>query len=289
VLDDVLGSLACPHCGSGFGLEDRSLRCANGHVFDIARQGYVNLMAGDARPGTADTAEMVDARASFLAAGHFAPVAEAVAKAVAEALDPETVPGGPPCVVEPGAGTGYYLASVLERVPGSVGLALDISKAAARRAARAHPRMAAAVADTWRRLPVGDKAAAAVLDVFAPRNAGEFARILRSGGLLVVVTPTPDHLRELVVSLGLLAVDEEKDSRLSGSLEGLFEPVSASAVEREMSLQRGEVAELVAMGPSAWHSDADEMEAAVRAMPQPLSVTLSVSVRLYLARAIQAG
>ena len=74
----------------------------------MAKQGYVNLMPGGASPGTADTAEMVAARAEFLNAGHYAPLAETLATAAAVAS------GGPPGVVlDAGAGTGYYLAAVL--------------------------------------------------------------------------------------------------------------------------------------------------------------------------------
>ena len=73
----------------------------------MARQGYVNLMPGGTRPGTADTAEMVAARAGFLDAGHYAPLADALA-AAARASQP---PAG--AVLDAGAGTGYYLAAVL--------------------------------------------------------------------------------------------------------------------------------------------------------------------------------
>jgi 23S rRNA (guanine745-N1)-methyltransferase len=280
VLSAVVRYLACPHCGAALTPAERALRCENGHVFDVARQGYVSLLAGDARTGTADTPDMVAAREYFLATGHFAPLVDALADAVLEALGPD--PDG--CLVEVGAGTGHYLATLLDRTPRCSGLALDISKAAARRAARAHPRMGAAVADTWKRLPVRDGAATAVLDVFAPRNPSEFARILDPRGCLIVVTPTPRHLREIVLSLGLLSVDGDKQARLRGSLEDAFSLAGSVEVESAMALQRDEVAALIAMGPSAWHTDAEEMEAAVRALPEPLAVTLSVSVDTFGAR-----
>ena len=78
VIDDVIELLRCPHCGAALDLEGPIARCAAGHSFDVARQGYLNLLPGNARTGTADTAAMVRARAAFLAAGHYAPIAAAV-------------------------------------------------------------------------------------------------------------------------------------------------------------------------------------------------------------------
>jgi len=204
----VIPWLRCPLCGASLERSAAALRCASGHAFDIARQGYVSLLAGRLAP-VGDTADMVQARAEFLAAGHYARLAEAVARAAGD-LDTgaENPAGG---VADIGAGTGYYLASVLDRQPGRAGLALDASKFAARRAARAHPRIGAVVADVRARLPIADGAAAVALSVFAPRPAAELRRILHPAGRLLVVTPDPDHLGELAGPLGLLAVDPRKE------------------------------------------------------------------------------
>ena len=247
MLGDVLPLLACPHCGGPLSQPGRSVACANGHSFDVGRQSYVSLLPGDARLGSADTAEMVAAREAFLGAGHFEPLAEALG---AEA-DRAGLPDG--CVVDLGAGTGWYLARVLDRLPGRVGLALDLSKHALRRAARAHPRIGAAACDAWRDLPVRDSVAALVLSVCAPRNGAEIARVLRPDGALVVVTPTERHLAELVSTLGLLTVDERKRERLAAGLDPHLE--LERRVEREWSLRLApaDVANAVAMGPSARH------------------------------------
>ena len=87
-------------------------------------------------------------------------------------------PAAPGCIVDLGAGTGWYLARALERLRGTTGLALDVSKPALRRAARAHPSLAAVACDAWGPLPLRDGGVAAVLDIFAPRNAAEIARVL---------------------------------------------------------------------------------------------------------------
>src|SRR5258705_9927810 len=175
MIGEVVRALRCPTCAEPFEASATALRCANGHSFDIARQGYATLVTGRA-PGGAETAEMVAARAELLAAGHLDPVARAVTD-LARAL---AAPDG--LVLDVGAGTGHYLATVLDALPAHHGVALDVAKAAVRRAARAHPRAAAVVADAWRGLPLADGCADLVLDIFAPRNGAEFRRVLRPGG-----------------------------------------------------------------------------------------------------------
>jgi 23S rRNA (guanine745-N1)-methyltransferase len=229
MIDDALDLLACPHCAGALSRRGGSVTCMNRHTFDVARSGYLSLLPGDANLGSADTAEMVAAREAFLGAGHFEPLAEALADEAERALGGRAerrvggraarAPGDraerplgtaaerpgllPGCIIDLGAGTGSYLARLLDRLPGRIGLALDLSKHALRRAARAHPRIAAVACDAWRPLPVRDSVAGLVLSVFAPRNGPEIARVLRPGGALLVVTPTERHLAELVEQLGL--------------------------------------------------------------------------------------
>lgn len=274
MLDDVIACLVCPHCGASLTRGGGSLHCATGHSFDIARQGYVNLLPGGASASTADTAEMVRARAAFLATGAFGPLAHGIVHAVTAA------PAAAGCIVDVGAGTGYYLTGVLDVLPRATGLALDLSKHAAARAARAHARIGAAVCDTWRTIPVLTGAAAVVLDVFAPRNAPEFRRILAPDGVLVVVTPTERHLEELVGQLGLLTVDPAKEERLEAAMAGLFEPDAAVLVESTMRLSREDVRDLLAMGPSSRHADG-ETAARLDALPETSVVTLSAKVATY--------
>ena len=118
-------------------------------------------------------------------------------------------------VLDVGAGPGWYLAGAVEPVDARIGLALDSSRFAARRAARAHPRVAAVVADAWSALPVRTASISTVLSVFAPRDLAEFARVLEPGGRVVAVTPEPEHLAELRERFGLLAVDEGKSDSLA--------------------------------------------------------------------------
>ncbi|PZG18412.1 23S rRNA methyltransferase [Micromonospora craterilacus] len=274
----VVGRLRCPVCGEPLTEvatgASHALRCPHRHSFDIARHGYVNLLAGRA-PHGGDTAEMVAARADFLAAGHYDLISAALADAAGGIGDPY------PLVVDAGAGTGRHLAAVLAALPDTAGLALDVSKPALRRAARAHPRVTAALADTWQRLPVADAAATVLLNVFAPRNGAEFHRILDPAGRLLVVTPAADHLTELVDALGLLRVDPAKADRVTASLGGHFTEASAAVHRRELTLSGTDVATLVGMGPSAWHTDPAGLAARITALGEPVRVTVAVRLGVY--------
>ena len=294
MLDDIVGYLRCPHCGASLTRLDGSLRCGAGHSFDIARQGYVSLLPPGIPGGGGDTAAMVRARREFLAGDHYAGIADLLADAAAAPLagaspasaglsrlsgrlGGELSAGlGAGCVVDVGAGTGYYLAAVLDRLPGHAGLALDVSRHALRVAARAHGRIGAVACDAWRPLPVADSAADLVLNVFAPRDGAELRRILRPDGRLLVVTPAADHLAELIGPLGLLTVDERKQERLADKLGPYFDPAGEREYRAVMSLDHAAVGALVAMGPSSWHAHTGAVAGRIGRLPESVPVTLTV-------------
>ncbi len=270
--------LACPVCTGPLAAEEGGslVRCPAGHSFDRARQGHVTLLPPGHRAPSGDSAEMVADRVAFLAAGHYAGISTALAEAVLDAG------GAPPeRLLDLGGGTGHHLAAVLDHVPGATGVVLDSSPYAARRAARAHPRAMAVVADTWARLPVRDGALDRILVVFAPRNGPEIARVLRPGGRLVVVTPAADHLQELVGALELLRVDPDKAARLAGSLEPHLVPVASTDRHELLRLDRATVGALVGMGPHARHLPAGGRAARLEALPERIEVTAAVRLTTY--------
>ena len=282
VLDDVLPYLACPYCGAGLTRTGSALHCARGHAFNIARQGYASLLPKKAHGEGGDTAAMVQARTDFLAAGHFADLAAEVAETAAEAVAAAATAGARAgCVVESGAGTGYYLARVLDELPGRVGIALDRSRYALRRAARAHERIGAVACDVWRRLPVAATSAVLVLNVFAPRNGAELRRILNPAGRLMVVAPDDDHLRELAGALGLLAVDARKQERLAGKLGPYFDLTSQREYRAALELGQADMLAAAQMGPAAWHTDEADLAARMRSLPARMTATVSVRLSVF--------
>lgn len=231
--------LSCPVCGKPLQNAASAVACEDGHSFDRARSGYLNLTGGRGGRGRAgDSAAMVRARAELLARGHFEPLARAVA----------ATSGASEVAAELGSGTGYYLA----RVEAEVRVAIDLSKAAAAHAAR-EPGLVSVVADVADRVPLADASADLLLSVFAPRPAAESARVVRPGGAFVVAMATERHLSALRDELDLIGVHPGKPEKLRERLAGAFERDAAERIEYELELAPGDVELLVAMGPNARH------------------------------------
>lgn len=275
-----LDLLRCPTCrvcrlapGGG------GLRCPAGHTFNIARHGYASLLTGT-RATSGDDAAMVRARHRFLSTGGYTPIRAVVARMAAASAPAQAT------VVDAGCGTGYYLAGVLDQLPGARGLGLDTSVRALRAAARAHTRAAAATWDVFRPFPLADGVADVVLDVFAPRNPAEFRRILHPTGRLIVVRPAGRHLAELLHRVpAMVTVDPAKEERLHRALDPYFEAVATERVEYAMALDQPRTQDLVGMTPSARHVNGAHLNGEGRL---PGHVTVSVLATAYEPRPSRA-
>ena len=225
---------------------------------------------------------MVAARTAFLDAGHYRPLAEAVAAAAAPALQ-----GADPAVLDSGTGTGHYLRAILDlpradAPPAAVGL--DISKFALRRAARLNPEAVNMVCDIWQPLPVADASMDVVTVVFAPRNAAEFSRVLRPGGRLVVVTPRPGHLQDIASQAGMLGIEPAKEERLAESLAGHFELLGTEDLDLDLELSPEDVANVALMGPAGHHTDRAALGARLSGFPAVTFVAARFRISVFLPR-----
>jgi 23S rRNA (guanine745-N1)-methyltransferase len=262
----------------------RALACRERHSFDAARQGYFNMLVGKGTAFEPDTAEMVAARTAFLDAGHYRPLADALARAAAPALN-----GPAPTVLDSGTGTGHYLRAILdylesEHAEGADGVAavgLDISKFALRRAARLNPEAINLVGDVWQPLPLPDAAVDVVTVVFAPRNAAEFARVLKPSGRLIVVTPRAGHLGEIASQAGMLGIDPAKDERLAEALAGRFSPLSTQDIDVDLLLSPGDVADIALMGPAGHHTDRAALGERLAGLPPTTEVSARFRISIF--------
>lgn len=248
---DRPGILACPHCALPLDLDERGARCASGHGFDRARQGYLNLLVGGriaSQKVPGDAPESLAARRRFFAGGHYAPIADAVAAAVGS-------PTG--AVLDIGCGEGFYL----DRIAAPHRCGLDISKTAVRMSAGLVRDGLFFVASSYR-MPVLAGSVDTVVSVFSPRPADEVARVLRPGGRFVTAAPGPGHLTELAPP----AVSESPaDLRRRARAERRETSPSSGQAERlrfTLDLDEAGVRDLVQMTPLAWHGHAHQAIAA---------------------------
>lgn len=277
MLSHVVDVLADPMDGSALTLVDdnRRLVSESGHSFDIARQGYVTLAGGAGIRYVGDDSSMIHARETFLSGGHFAPFVEAVSNSVHLALDEVNVPDdASPVICEVGAGTGYYLAHALDDIENSRGIGIDVSVPAAKMLSKCHPRVGAVVADAWSRLPLRDASIDAITVVFAPRNASEFARVLKPGGQVIVLTADAGHLEELREPLGIIGVEKDKVQRMIDQAADNLVPVSdPEPIEFTMHLDQDSIASQIGMSPSARHIHPDVLGERIATLPSVMDVT----------------
>ena len=184
--------LVCPvrDCQRALAREERRLVCARGHSFDVARSGYINLLQPQdrrsKRPG--DTVAAFAARRRLHDRALTEPLLRGIAGIVAASADDT--------VLDSGCGDGFYLGS-LARQTGFDGHGVDLSIQAVDAAARRYPECEWIVANADRFLPYASRSFSLVLSITARMNAGEFRRVLRDDGRLLVAIPAPEDLIEL--------------------------------------------------------------------------------------------
>ena len=215
--------LLCPvrDCRLALTRDDRRAVCPRGHSFDIARSGYLNLLQPQDRrskdPG--DTREAVAARRRLHDRGVTRPLLDAVAETIA-LIRGDTV-------LDAGCGDGFYLGS-LAREKGVEAHGVDISIPAIDAAARRYPECEWVVANADRVIPYADGAFSVLLSITGRMNPGEFRRVLRDGGRLLVALAAPDDLVELRSRAG-----EEGRDRVDRTVEAFgpaFKLISRSRV-----------------------------------------------------------
>lgn len=246
--------LICPVCSTALEQSNNTLTCSNCHSFDIAREGYVNLLR---KPLPGDTKEMLAARRSFLERGFYQPLSDTLNQLASTYLAASTSPAA---ILDAGCGEGYYLGrlqqALTDRSLQCVGF--DISKEAIRLAARRYKQACFVVANLKERLVLADGALHMILNIFAPRNPAEFARVLVSGGLLLIAIPAPDHLSQLRSALHLLNIEEHKQEKISEQFAADFDFVTASDLSYTLHLMHDEIVQAVMMTPNYWHLSAEQ-------------------------------
>ncbi|WP_201363195.1 putative RNA methyltransferase [Dictyobacter formicarum] len=256
VLTNVAEVLACPVCTLPLAFQQGALRCEHAHSFDVAKEGYVNLLRKKL-PG--DTKEMVVARRAFFDQGYYVPVSDLLNGLLQKHLPAGTK--GPVRILDAGCGEGYYLARLQESLASEYGqlqgLGIDISKDAIRMAARRYPDAFFLVANLKEALPLADQVLAGMVNTFAPRNVAEYARVLQPGAPLLIVIPGPRHLEELRHSLHLLNIEENKQQHVIEQFSGSFDLVATRSLTYKLDLQQAEIAQIVVMTPNYWHQSAE--------------------------------
>lgn len=261
--------ILCPICGDFLQKQDRSFVCSRRHSFDIARQGYINLLPVQQKhslnPG--DTPEQVRSRREFLDGGFYAPIADAVCD-----LAKKHRCAGP--ILDVGCGEGYYSARLKDALGGEL-VGLDISKEAVRYAAGRY-KDALWLCGTAAHLPVAEKSVGLLTSLFAVTLPEEFLRVLRPDGAFIQVLAAADHLLGLKSVIYPQLTDKPKDS--VPDLPG-FTLVESVPVRFTFTAEGQQVQNLLAMTPHIYRISADGL--ARLKQTASLTDTASCVVNLY--------
>ena len=278
--------LRCPVCRQPLLPITGGYHCAAMHRFDVARQGYVNLLLAHKKhskePG--DDREMIQSRRRFLDLGYYNQVSDGINQAIGEVLSGAKRPGD--CnVLDAGCGEGLYLSRLKEALSKDpeprfpiVYHGVDVSKFAVRQATQRDRTMAWFVASI-NDLPFWDDSLDIVLSVFSPANIAEFARILKQGGSLVFVSPGPRHLnglREVIYPV----TREHAAPSITAKAQEFFSLATMARVTYPLTLTSKEVImDLLAMTPYYWNIDRPT-KARVAALDR-LQLDVDVEIRVF--------
>jgi len=266
-------TLACPLCRAPLLRAPKTWSCPNRHSFDVAREGYINLLPVQqkASKSPGDSAESLLARRAFLGAGHYAPLRAAVTRRLA-ALELNTL-------IDIGCGEGWYTSAFPDAAREVIGI--DIAKPAIRMAAKAYALSCPDI--TWlvgsgASLPVEQGAVDAIACLFTQLHVDEMHRVLKPGGHVIVVTPAADHLASLRRRLFDALIEHQPDKFIAG-FEPRFELAGREDVRAELSLDNSGLRQLLAMTPYVWKAK-PEKRAALEASPR-LETTAAFTLLLF--------
>ena len=246
----------CPNCSCALEKKGNSFFCENRHCFDIAKQGYINLLQSNQSSSKhhGDDRLMVKARRDFLEKGFYSELKDRLCDDITQCVEKPSV------LIDAGCGEGYYTRGVAQSLKSKNALAaaggIDISKDAVAAAAKAGGDIQYAVASVYD-MPVKAETADIVLNIFAPGAFDEFYRILTPGGLLVVVYPLENHLIELKQAV----YDEVYKNDSIPSVPKGFSLISSREIKQVLHLESNEdIVNLFKMTPYYYKTGADDQK-----------------------------
>lgn len=271
--------LICPYCKSSlYDSEEKTYICENNHCFDIAKQGYLNLLPVNQKkskdPG--DNQMMIAARRNFLELGFYDPLIESIKKLISEKLSftCEDI-----IAFDAGCGEGYYSEKALNNLPGlkTEILGTDISKYAIKNAANKYKNNFYFVSSIYN-LPIANTSTDIILSVFSPIMAEEFKRILSKQGYVIIVSPAPNHLREIAELI--YDTFRPHTSNVVEKMSSLFKHDSTKRTTFKIDIKSAEdLLSLLKMTPYYWSTGIERLENITN--KNELSITCDFNIDIF--------
>jgi 23S rRNA (guanine745-N1)-methyltransferase len=274
--------LICPVCCSDLKKIEHSYVCDSKHVFDISKEGYVNLLLSQKGVPklSGDTKLMVNARRRFLSKGYFEFLIAPLTQLACKAFPVECNENIQHNILDVGSGDGYFIAALAEKVPTITNLSLncfglELSKDALKAAAAKHSFCQFFRANVHWQVPVRSQSVTLITGIFAPRNFTEYSRILTKRGMVIIVIPTSMHLYELREFFDLLQIDDDKEEKIVSAAKG-FKLVESLDITRRFEISTDDINDLLDMTPNHWH------RRELNKIPTYLTVTFSFRILSFM-------
>lgn len=291
----VFDYINCPVCGEELRREGKSLLCVNGHTFDIAKSGYVNLLppGKEKNARTGDEKKMVRARVDFLAKNYYSAISDTAASVLEDSLG---MTDEPIAFADMGCGEGYHTCRIAEKLGrdgrGVTALGFDASKYAAECASKlarskymlpsggvgedtSSALQAYFFPANLFHLPLRDHSLDAAVSMFAPIAAEETHRILKKGGVLCVVSSGRDHL----IELRRLIYDEVRLSDSLPQTQTGFEKRRCESLTYSVTIEKEDIEPLFVMTPF-YYKTTEEGRARLLSQ-ESLTVTVDVNISVF--------
>ncbi|WP_024833256.1 putative RNA methyltransferase [Ruminiclostridium josui] len=270
----------CPNCAKPLKRGHKQYFCSNGHCFDIAKQGYVNLLlpghTGTGKPG--DTKEMIRSRREFLDKGYYQEFSDTLNNMVLETL--KTEQSDSISIFDAGCGEGYYISRLKQKffdnnINNLDMYGIDVSKSAIQYAGGRDKDIHFAVASSYH-VPILANSIDCILCIFAPRDEKEFKRILKPSGKLIVAAPGPKHL----YSLRKFLYDSPDVIGQKGTVEEGFNLLLHKLVSYSITINdKEDIFNLFNMTPYSRHTD-DDAENKLKTIGE-FTTEVDINIRVY--------
>ncbi|EDM44644.1 ribosomal RNA large subunit methyltransferase A [unidentified eubacterium SCB49] len=271
--------LTCPYCNTAIQPANKTTyRCENNHSFDLAKQGYLNLLPVNKKkskdPG--DNEMMILARRNFLELGFYDPLILRIKKLINEQLSfrKKAV-----VALDAGCGEGYYSEKALNHLHGlhTTIYGTDISKHAVKNAAKKYKNNTYFVSSIYD-LPIAKRSTHLILSVFSPIMPAEFKRILSSKGYAIVVSPASNHLNEMAALIYETVKPHTTTVVENMSVE--FDHVLAERCTFTIAIKNAEdLLALLKMTPYYWSTGIERLENITN--KNELSVTCDFNIDIF--------
>jgi 23S rRNA (guanine745-N1)-methyltransferase len=255
-------------------LNERQYRCENNHCYDLAREGYVNLLLANQKKSkdAGDSKEMIQARRRFLSQGYY----DLLPTALVELVSAHLPAAQQACLLDVGCGDGYYTGYIQQRVADRCQFwGLDISKPGIIAAAKQFKEINFSVSSSYR-LPLQDESVDAIIKIFAPGDEQEFHRTLKEQGIYISVVQGQRHL----YALKEIIYPEPQEHSGDEELPAGFELVEKITRKGDIKIaNNGDIKNLLMMTPYYWHLPRDVQEKMTTL--KSLSTEIEFSIRVY--------